>query len=247
MQVLISPISSEEAVAVADGGADIVDIKNIKEGSLGANFPWIIRSILQLLADHALTFSATLGDLPFKPGTAALAALGAAACGVQYVKAGLYGVRDFHEALLVMQAVTRACREFNPDLIVVAAGYADYRRFGGIDTQTVVRVGHEAGVDLVMVDTAIKDGASLFDSLSMSELEDFVGEARRRELGVALAGSLGFDHLDALARLGPDVVGVRGCVCSGYDRSSRIRAELVRDFVAAVRTSHPAPAWRRPI
>ena len=38
MKVLISPTSLEEAEAVLAGGADIIDIKNPAEGSLGANF-----------------------------------------------------------------------------------------------------------------------------------------------------------------------------------------------------------------
>ncbi len=204
-----------EALEVADGGADIVDIKNVSEGSLGANFPWVIREIVAALEGRGVLFSATLGDLPFKPGTAALAALGATACGVRYVKAGLYGVSGFDEALLVMKAVTRACKDYEPATIVAAAGYADYRRFGGIDPETVASACHRAGADLVMLDTAIKDGKTLFDALSNDELEDFVAAARERALAVALAGSIGMRHIDRLRQLNPDVVGVRGCVCSG--------------------------------
>jgi uncharacterized protein (UPF0264 family) len=234
MKVLVSPISPDEAYAVAEGGADILDIKNVAEGSLGASFPWIIRNIVQSLQGSALTFSATLGDLPFKPGTAALAALGAAVSGARYIKAGLYGVRGYEEALGVMKAVVRACKDYDPQIIVVAAGYADYRRFGGIDPQTVVRAGRDAGSDLVMVDTAIKDGTTLFDALTYGEIEEFIGLAHARRLQVALAGSIRFEHLDQLRRLAPDIIGVRGCVCSGSDRTSRIEAHLVRRFVAAV-------------
>jgi len=35
----------EEAGAALLGGADILDVKNPKEGSLGANFPWAIRAV----------------------------------------------------------------------------------------------------------------------------------------------------------------------------------------------------------
>jgi uncharacterized protein (UPF0264 family) len=235
MKVLISPISPDEALDVADGGAAIVDIKNVDEGSLGASFPWIIREVMDALRERDVRFSATLGDLPFKPGTASLAALGATVCGVQYVKAGLYGVRDFEEAFALMRAVTRACKDYEPDTIVVAAGYADYRRFGGIDPQTVVRACGAAGADLVMLDTAIKDGKSLFDVLSTAEIDDFLGAARERGLKAALAGSLGFQHVDRLRELDADFVGVRGCVCADHDRTKRIDARLVRRLVAALR------------
>jgi uncharacterized protein (UPF0264 family) len=234
MKTLVSIVSVEEALEVAEGGGDIVDIKNVEEGSLGAHFPWVIRGVIATSGGRNLSFSATLGDLPYKPGTAALAALGASACGVQYVKAGLFGVRNYGEALEVMSAVVLTCRNENPRTRVVAAGYADYRRFGGIDAQTVVRVAHDSGADLVMVDTSIKDGKTLFDVMSMSELEDFIGEAHARGLEVALGGSLQFEHLDDLKRLGPDVVGVRGCVCSANDRTTKIQAGRVRAFVDAI-------------
>lgn len=236
MKTLISIVSVEEALEVKEGGGAIVDIKNVEEGSLGAHFPWVIRGIIAALDGRNMTFSATLGDLSYKPGTAALAALGASACGVQYVKAGLYGVRDYGEALEVMSAVVRTCKNENPRTRVVAAGYADYRRFGGIDTQTVVQVAHDSGADLVMVDTSIKDGKTLFDAMSMSELEDFIGEAHARGLEVALGGSVRFDHLDDLKRLGPDVVGVRGCVCAANDRTTKIQAARVRALADALET-----------
>lgn len=242
MKVLISPISVEEALAVCEGGADIVDIKNVKEGSLGASFPWIIRSVIEALAGKPVTFSCTLGDLPFKPGTAALAALGAAAAGARYVKAGLHGTRTYEQALAVMQAVQRTCREYDRNIVVVAAGYADYRRFDGLDPQTLVRVARDAGCDLVMVDTAIKDGKTLFDALSFGELEDFVGRAHEARLQVALAGSVRFEHLADINRVKADVVGVRGCVCRANDRTSSVDPELVRKFVQAVQSTRAAAA-----
>src|SRR5690348_16418334 len=68
MKVLVSPVSPEEAWAAAEGGADIIDVKHVREGSLGASFPWIIREVVRSLRGRDVTFSATLVDLPFKPG-----------------------------------------------------------------------------------------------------------------------------------------------------------------------------------
>jgi uncharacterized protein (UPF0264 family) len=237
MKVLISPISIDEARHVCDGGADIVDIKNVKEGSLGASFPWIIRSIIESLRGENVSFSATLGDLPNKPGTASLAAAGAAQIGVDYVKAGLFGVKNYDEALPLMAAVVKACREIRPNTKVVAAGYADFRRFGGLAAGDLVSVANDARADMVMVDTAIKDGKTLFDNMSPDELENFISSAHEAGMGVALAGSIRFDHLDALKRLQPDLIGVRGCVCGKADRTSTIEPELVREFVRACRAA----------
>jgi (5-formylfuran-3-yl)methyl phosphate synthase len=139
-----------------------------------------------------------------------------------------------------MGAVTRTCREADPALLPVAAGYADYRRFGGLDPQTIVRVARASGAALVMLDTAIKDGATLFDALDEPELAAFAAAARDGGLGVALAGSLGARHLAALGRIGADVIGIRGAVCRGGDRRGVIEAALVKDFV--VRARMPAAA-----
>src|SRR5579863_7868061 len=114
MKVLMSPISPAEATIAWESGTDIIDIKNIDEGSLGASFPWIIKGVIEAVPDQDALFSATLGDLPFKPGTASLAALGALSCGVKYVKAGLHGVRTMSEGVQLMRAVVRTCRDYDP-------------------------------------------------------------------------------------------------------------------------------------
>jgi len=93
MDLLISVTTPDEVAAAVRGGADIVDIKNPVEGALGASFPDVIRQVRQVTPAD-LPVSAALGDVPNLPGTVALAALGAASCGVQYVKVGLMGPRQ---------------------------------------------------------------------------------------------------------------------------------------------------------
>jgi uncharacterized protein (UPF0264 family) len=53
-------------------------------------------------------------------------------------------------------------------------------------------------------------------------------------LQTALAGSLKFEDLDALKRISPEIIGVRGMVCGG-DRSTRVRAELVEKAMMMLR------------
>jgi len=233
MKVLISPVSLEEAMIAWECGTDIIDIKNIKEGSLGASFPWIIKEVISSIPDKNVVFSATLGDLPYKPGTAALAALGAVSCGVKYVKAGLKGPKNFAEGFDMMQAVVRTCKDFNPSVIVVAAGYADYRRFDGLDPLVLVDIAAKSHSDLVMLDTLFKDGKTLFDAMTEAELSLFVQRAHQNGLKVALAGSVRAEHLGSLSRIGADIVGVRGAVCGSYDRATTIDSLKAREFIAA--------------
>ncbi len=97
MKLLVSPINSEEAIAALKGGADIIDVKNPKEGSLGANFPGVIKEVKETVGNQK-PISAALGDFNYKPGTAALAAYGAAAAGADYVKIGLYDIQTEEQA-----------------------------------------------------------------------------------------------------------------------------------------------------
>lgn len=225
MKLLVSPMNIVEARAALAGGADILDVKNPKEGSLGANFPWAIRAVVDL-AEGKIPVSATIGDLDYKPGTASLAALGAAVSGADYIKAGLLGVRTQEQAEEMLEGIVRAVKDYDSGKKVVAAGYSDYARANSISPMLLPGVAAKAGADLVMVDTAIKDGKSTFEFMSEEELKDFITLGHAEGLEVALAGTIGFQHLELLKQLSPDIIGVRGIVCGG-DRRSAIRSELV--------------------
>lgn len=232
MRLLVSPMNVEEARAALAGGADIIDVKNPKEGSLGANFPWAIRAVADVARGIA-PVSATIGDLPFKPGTASLAALGAAVSGAEYVKAGLLGAKDQAQAVEMLEGIVRAVKDYDPKKKVVASGYSDFLRAGCLSPLLLPQAAASAGADLVMVDTAVKDGRPTFDFMSEAELEQFISLGHSEGLEVALAGSIGFAHLDLLKRLQPEIIGVRGIVCGG-DRSSSVRAELVAEVKKAL-------------
>jgi len=217
--LLISPINTQEAREAIDGGADIIDVKNPKEGSLGANFPWVIKNIREITPKD-MQVSATLGDVPYKPGTVALAAAGAVVSGADYIKVGLYGTKNYSEALEVMENVVKAVHEFNDDAVVVASGYADAHRVGAVDPMDIPKVAADSGADLAMVDTAVKDGKTLFDFMNEETISQFTNEIHDYGLKSALAGSVTKEQLPLLAELGCDVAGIRGAACVGGDRNS---------------------------
>ena len=101
-----------------------------------------------------------------------------------------------------------------------AAGYADAHRVGAVGPMEIPKVAKDAGCDLAMLDTAVKDGKTLFDFLNMDELKEFVDEAHRYGLKTALAGSVKKDQLKPLHDIGCDVVGIRGAACVGGDRNT---------------------------
>ena len=235
MKLLISPVDEKEAVEVIAGGADIIDVKNPKEGALGANFPWVIKRIREITPKN-VEVSCTLGDVPNLPGAISLAALGAATTGVDYVKAGLYGLKTKEDAVYLMKNVSRAVRDCNSSIKVVATGYADAGRIGSVNPMLIPDIAQKAEADVAMIDTAVKDGRNLFTFLSINRLKSFVNAAHDQGLKAALAGSLRKDDLPTAYALGADVVGLRGAACTHGDRvDGRITRETVRELVEVVR------------
>jgi len=227
MQLLVSPASIEEAkMALA---ADIVDVKRPEEGSLGASFPWIIRAIKDLTHKPV---SAAIGDFDYKPGGAALTALGAAAAGADYIKIGLM-FDGKEEARELIKAVVRAVKDTYPEKTVVIAAYSDWKRLETISPFDLVPIAADAGADISMVDTGIKDGKSTFEFMNEADLTRFTVLNREHGLQTALAGSLKFEDLETLKRINPEIIGVRGMVCGG-DRRAMVREELVMKAISMV-------------
>ena len=119
MKLLVSVVDAGEARAAAAAGADIVDVKNPAEGSLGAPSPAVIAAVRAAVSAE-LPVSAAIGDMPNLPGTAALAALGAARSGATFVKLGLWGVSTEDEAVALLRAVRDGVADV-PGTVVVAA------------------------------------------------------------------------------------------------------------------------------
>jgi len=234
LKILISPKNEKEASEAIAGGADIIDVKNPQEGSLGANFPWVIKRIREI-APRKIQVSCALGDVPNLPGSISLAALGAASLGVDYIKVGLYGFKTPKEAVFLLQNVNKAAKECNPKIKIAATGYADAERIGTIDPMLIPEIASLAQVDLAMIDTAVKDGKNLFNFLSDKQLEEFIDKTHKLGLEAALAGSLRKQDLPIVYGLGADVAGLRGAACTNSDRASgQITRKLVQELVETV-------------
>jgi (5-formylfuran-3-yl)methyl phosphate synthase len=235
LKLLISPKNEAEAVEAIAGGADIIDVKNPLEGALGANYPWVIKKI-KALTPRGIEVSCTLGDAPNLPGSFSLAALGAASLGVDYVKVGLYGLKTPEEAIFLLQQVTKAAKNCNPKIKVAAAGYADALKIGSLNPALIPEIAHKASVDVAMLDTATKNGTTLFDYQTSKQLEAFVDSVHSFGLQAALAGSLRKQDLAVVYRLGADIAGLRGAACIGSDRNEgHITRELVAELVQSLK------------
>jgi len=176
--------------------------------------------------------------LPNLPGSASLAALGAASIGVNYVKASLYGSKTEKDAVYFMQSIVKSVKDYDKSIKVVAAGYADAIRIGSVNPLVVPKIAYDAGCDYAMLDTAIKDGKNLFDFLNIDQLKSFVDQTHNYGLKAALAGSLKRDQLVPLCNLNVDIIGVRGAACTGGDRlNGRITRKAVAELIEIVKNA----------
>jgi uncharacterized protein (UPF0264 family) len=247
MRLLVSVVSAAEAQRALAGGADIIDVKDPREGALGAPSPRVLSEVVAAVGDAA-PVSVALGDDPGLPHTAALAARGAAACGAQFVKVGLRGVVEIDGAVALMSAVAGAV---GSGVAVIAAAYADA---GALDPPALAPRWLAALVDRTaiagaLVDTFVKDGRGLYGWLSPRELADLIDATHAVGGSFAVAGQL---QLGQLGRVGADVAGVRSAVCRDGERTAHLEQGLVAAAVAELHgnfgadvthTSTPSPKF----
>lgn len=227
MRLMISVVSAMEACEAQTGGAEILDVKNPVEGSLGAHSPSVIREI-KAIASGGVKLSAAIGDMPDLPGTAALAALGAATCGVDFVKVGLFGPRTEPNVIALLREVRQAVA--GRDTSVIAAAYADFRRAGTLDPRNLPAWAAAAGVHGCLLDTAIKDGRSLLEFMDPPELRRIVERAHQAGLIIGFAGTLREEDLNIVRDTGADIVGLRSAVCRNRNREEPLEAARVHQI-----------------
>ena len=234
LKLLVSVTNKKEALEAIKGGAHIIDVKNPKEGSLGANFPRIIGQVKKIVPNN-IEMSATIGDLPNLPGTASLAALGAAVSGADYVKAGLFGVKKMEEAVSLMKEVCRAVKDYNAVLKVIASGYADFQEVNCLNPLKLPSIARKTEADGVLIDMKVKSQKKLFDYLSDDTLRNFVEESHKYGLIAALAGGLDKEDIPRLLDLRADVVGIRRAVLAHKDRvSGLVQSVSVMEFTKII-------------
>ncbi len=237
IKILVSPRNIEEAKVVVNSGVDYVDCKNPEEGSLGANFPWIIKEMKALMnPNNHQKLSATIGDFPYLPGSASLAALGAVLSGADIIKVGLKGPKDIIQGVKLMSNVVKAVKSFDNLKKVVVAGYADKSRLDfSPEIFDIPHIAKKSGADIAMLDTYIKDGLGIFDFLDVNQLIKFKNLSEEMGLKFALAGNLGINDVAKIKDVAPDIIGVRSVVCENSDRlNGTIKADLIQNLVQII-------------
>jgi len=152
----------------------------------------------------------------------AAAQLNATSVKVGFVKA------EYDTAVEVLREARHALEGSETKLI--GSLFADNHLYDGLDPHLVVQLCRDGQCDGLLIDTLTKDGRNLFDFMSEAELREVVIQGKMLGMSTALSGHLQIDDLDELARINPDIVGVRGAVCSTGDRTRSVAWEAVARF-----------------
>ncbi len=226
MLLMVSVQNVEEALEAERGGADVVDVKNLQEALVGSGHPLVVQQVrAQIPVEKHV--SVTLGVVPGQPGTVAMAAYAAAVLDATSVKVG-FCKTDYATAVETLRQSRRAMEGFNTKLI--GSLFADNTLYDGLDPYLMVQLAKEGECDGFLIDTLTKDGRNLFDFIPEADLREMVLQGKQLGLSTSLSGHLRIEDLDELARINPDIVGVRGAVCSKGERDRTVAWEAVAEF-----------------
>lgn len=236
--LLVSVRSVAEAEAALAGGAAIIDVKEPTRGALGAADLEIVEAIIDHVADR-VPVSAALGELvevasttlSRTSGRLAYAKIGLARCG---------SLPDWQSRW--EEAIAQLPAEVQP----VAVAYADWQDADAPDPQHILEAAQQTRCRTLLFDTFDKSAGSLLDLLDVHELAALVRVARERGLDVVLAGRLQPEHVQLLAELEPDLLGVRGAVCRG-GRSGMVCHARIASFVDLLRHHCNGAQDRQPL
>jgi (5-formylfuran-3-yl)methyl phosphate synthase len=218
--LLISVRDAAEAQDAVVAGADLIDIKEPRAGSLGAATPETIADIVRVVAGRR-PVSVALGEL-----ANGLIDLRPLDLEIQFAKVGLAGCAQRRSWAVDWQS---AVSELPSGTAPVAVVYADWERAEAPAPFEMIDRGHRLGCRAMLIDTFDKHGLGLLGLWTLAELEWTLAAARAAEMLVVIGGQISDRDLPILLPLLPDYIAVRGAVCAN-DRTSRLDPARVRQF-----------------
>lgn len=226
MLLMVSVQNLPEAMEALRGGADIVDVKNLQEALVGSAHPMTVKAVRDAIPTerHA---SVTLGVVPNQAGTVAMAVYAAGIIDATSVKVGFMKT-EYPQAVETLLECREALEGFDTKLI--GSLFADNPLYDGLKADHMVDLAKDGKCDGWLIDTLTKDGRNLFDFMPEEQLREMTLQGKLDGMSVALSGHLRMEDVDELARINPDIVGVRGGVCRLGDRSSDVHRDAVAEF-----------------
>jgi FolB domain-containing protein len=235
-RMLASVANAAEAVVVLQLGADVIDLKDARQGALGAVSLDTARQAIAAVAGRSET-SAALGDPPYDEESLIAGARALAAMGVDTVKLAVDGP--------TLDRLGDSLMRLARDVALVGMMFADEKP----DFALLAKL-KELGLKGAMLDTRDKTRGRLLAHLEVVQLNEFCTQCRALKLMSGLAGSLEAPDVPRLLLVRPDVLGFRGALCQARDRRATIDPTavlLIRDLIPRERPdpdASPKIDWR---
>ncbi|MCB1922984.1 MAG: (5-formylfuran-3-yl)methyl phosphate synthase [Gammaproteobacteria bacterium] len=229
--LLASVRSVDEAMTARDGGADIIDCKDPDHGALGALPVDVITDIVSAVAGTRPT-SATTGDAVNGPRQLHDAVCRTAACGVDYVKFGVFDIE-------AVRAQYEVLRGLGTEHRLIAVCFVDL-----FDPTPLLPALAATGIHGIMLDTAHKRGPALTALWRSRQIADVINIVQRHGLLCGLAGRLGLADIAHLLPLGADYLGFRSALCGG-DRRKQIDHSALARVCCAMHETPPRTSPQR--
>lgn len=233
--LLVSVRDRDEVSAAILGGAGMIDVKEPGRGAMGRADDAVVSAVVKEVGGHR-PVSAALGEL----ADYVAGATGPLDPGLAFVKIGLAGCgrrRGWADSLLEL----RATIETNSATRLVAVAYADWRRADAPRPQDVISFALSHHCAAFLFDTWQKDGSTLLDWMTLTELAGVCDHFRVAGVTVALAGALGRWQIRQLLPARPDWFAVRGSACVGGGREGWLSRERVQRLVNVLSDPESVP------
>jgi len=205
-QLLISVTSVDEALMALEFGTDIIDLKDPARGALGALPIQTIKDILDVVNSQKIV-SATIGDIGMQPKLLIPAVVAIVELNVDYIKIGFLPSDDTQLCLNALQPIVLSGAK------LIAVLFAEFKY--DVDLIQAIKA---AGFIGIMLDTAEKNGLSLFDHFTQQQCKIFAQQVSEVDLVFGLAGSLKLEHIAQARLIKPHYIGLRGGVCLNNQR-----------------------------
>jgi uncharacterized protein (UPF0264 family) len=229
-RLLVSVRSAVEANAAIAGGADILDVKDPAQGSLGRPDLQLLQAVSQCASACGLPVTTALGEVvewaderPF-----------VIPADVTFAKLGLAGLRRRQDWVDRWLAVREIVQRDRPQIGWVAVAYVDEAAAASPPLEEVVSAAIATGCAGLLLDTCDKSAGRLHDSVSEQQLEVLAERIHSAEMFIAAAGRLSLRDVARLGATSVDVIAVRSAACEKHDRRGTVTTEAVADCKSAI-------------
>lgn len=237
-KLLVSVRDPHEARIAAEAGAQIVDIKEPRHGSLGmANEKTIaecaaaVRSVQARRAQSQILCSAACGEVNEWShrkflGSGNLPQL-------DFLKVGFSGLARDGDWEEKWDHVRELMAKSMPQVDVgnwIAVAYVDVSNAVSPTIDSIIAAAAKRGCGGVLFDTFHKGAQRFSDYLDEASLLNYLKQIHKAEMFCSVAGRLTMSDVSRLSQLPVDVIAVRSAACEGGERNTAISAQRIREL-----------------